>query len=97
MNMTPESNPTSATLSIARGCMASCKRVLSQINQVRRTIAREFLQSFRVPEHMLRLALNEAEAIAWQSGFPQLVFPDLASEKAQAIVAWQIRQRAISR
>ena len=95
MKMITESNPTATKL--ARDCVGACKRVLSQINQVRRTISREFVESFQVPEHMLRLALNEAEAVAWQSGFPHLVFADLASEKAQAVVAWQKRQQAISR
>ena len=31
---------------------------------------------------ILHLALNEAEALAWQNGFPELIFPTLALEKA---------------
>ncbi|HMJ91349.1 MAG TPA: hypothetical protein VK530_16120 [Candidatus Acidoferrum sp.] len=50
-------------------------------------------------EHLnvLRLAVNEAEAIAWSTGLPQLVFPVLAVEKAQAALAWHRRQRAVRR
>jgi len=44
---------------------------------------------------MLRLALNEAEALAWQTDYPHLVFPTLAMEKAQGLAAWNQRQRAI--
>ena len=45
--------------------------------------------------HLLRLALNEAEGLAWQTEFPQLVFPVLAQEKAEAAVAWHQRQTAL--
>jgi hypothetical protein len=46
---------------------------------------------------VLKLALNEAEALAWQTDFPHLFFPALAMEKAQATVAWHQRQRAVRR
>ena len=51
----------------------------------------------RVGEHLhvLRLALNEAEALAWQTEFPHLFFPALAVEKANAAVAWHHRQRKV--
>lgn len=45
--------------------------------------------------HVLRLALNEAEALAWQTEFPHLFFPALAIEKANAAVAWHQRQRKV--
>lgn len=47
--------------------------------------------------HVLRLALNEAEALAWQTEFPHLFFPDLAAEKAQTAVQWHQRQRQVRR
>src|SRR5687767_14176476 len=46
---------------------------------------------------LLRLALNEAEALAWQTEFPHLVFPELAREKAQAALVWHERQRSLRR
>jgi hypothetical protein len=46
---------------------------------------------------LLRLALNEAEALAWQTEFPHLVFPELAREKARAAVLWHQRQRSLRR
>lgn len=44
---------------------------------------------------LLRLALNEAEGLAWQTKFPHLVFPELAREKARAAVAWHQRQTSL--
>ena|SRR5687768_1102322 len=46
---------------------------------------------------VLRLALNEAEALAWQTNYPQLFFPVLAAEKAQGAVKWHQRQRSVRR
>jgi hypothetical protein len=34
------------------------------------------------------VALNEAEALAWETEYPQLVFPTLAEEKIAAISSW---------
>ena len=75
-------------------CAASCKKALATLQHTRRAIFREFKDSFNAPAHLLRLALNEAEAVAWQTEFPQLIFPTLATEKAQAAVAWHERQQA---
>jgi hypothetical protein len=44
---------------------------------------------------MLRLAFDEAEALAWQTGFPHLWFPVLAQEKAESIARWDWRQNRI--
>ncbi len=68
---------------------------MALIRRTRQTLMDEFKTTFQTPEHLLRLAMNEAEALAWESGFPQLVFPVLATEKAQAAAAWANHQRAI--
>jgi hypothetical protein len=44
---------------------------------------------------LLELAMNEAEALAWQTDFPQLFFPTLAAEKAGAVAGWHARQRRL--
>lgn len=72
--------------------LAASPRVLDQIRNVRLSILNEFSQCLRAPGHVLKLALNEAEALAWQSGVPHLVFPILAREKAQEVAAWHERQ-----
>jgi len=57
----------------------------------------EFRSTIEAHEHLLHLALNEAEALAWQSGVPHLVFPALAREKAQGVTEWYQRQRSLHR
>jgi hypothetical protein len=39
--------------------------------------------------------LNEAEALAWQTDYPQLFFPTLAMEKVQAVVSRRPRQQFV--
>ena len=68
---------------------------LDAIAKVRALIEREFLILRQREPRLLRQALNEAEAIAWQTGFPQLVFPSLALEKARAVATWENRQRTM--
>lgn len=59
-------------------------------------LLREFIAESNTDGRLLRLALNEAEALACQSGFPELIFPLLAIEKAQAVRAWSKRQSAMT-
>jgi hypothetical protein len=44
---------------------------------------------------LVQLAVNEAEAAAWQSGVPDLVFLTLAEEKLDALDAWLDRQEKV--
>ncbi len=75
-------------------CRASCQTLIAQIERTKQAILTEFRESLQAPEHLLRLALNEAEALAWQTAYPHLVFPALATEKAEALGAWLARQRS---
>ncbi len=78
----------------AKACLASCQKVLVQIKKAKDAIFTESQAAFGTHERLLRLALNEAEALAWQTAYPHLVFPDLATEKVRAVVAWEGRQQA---
>lgn len=73
----------------------SCQKVLAQIQKARAAILTQFRGLIADHEQALRLALNEAEALAWETPFPQLVFPDLAEEKARAVEAWSLHQRRV--
>ena len=73
----------------------SCQKVLTQIQKARQAVYIQFRGLIADHEQALRLALNEAEALAWQTPYPHLVFPDLAEEKARAVAAWSARQQAI--
>lgn len=70
----------------------TCKVVLAQINHVKETILTEARNTIAAPEQLLRLALSEAEALAFQTRYPQLVFADLAEENIQRTAAWSERQ-----
>jgi hypothetical protein len=78
-------------------CLAFCGKLLGELQQTKAAILNEFRETFAAHEHLLRLALNEAEALAWQSGIPHLVFPTLAREKVQAAAAWHSRQESLQR
>ncbi len=78
-------------------CVASCRRLLAQLEDVREQVVTEFRDRVQEHKHVLDLALNEAEALAWDAGFPQLFFPTLATEKATAVAGWHVRQQSLRR
>jgi hypothetical protein len=64
---------------------------------VKNQIFAEHRAAFGANDHLLRLALAEAEALARPTGFPHLFFPLLAAEKAQSAARWQLRQQFLLR
>jgi len=81
----------------AHRCLASCHKLLAQIEKAKESILAEFRETVQANEQLLHLAVTEAEALAWETAYPHLVFPMLAMEKAQAVEAWDTRQRSIRR
>ena len=79
------------------GGLTSCQKILARIASVKETIFRESAKTLRTQEHLLRLVLNEAEAVARQTMYPHLVFPMLAAEKVQAVIAWDAKRQAVQR
>jgi hypothetical protein len=84
-----------AVRSAANACIASCQKLAAQIEQTKENLLAELRGRLDVPERLFRLALDEAEALAWEAGFPNLLFPVLALEKVQAAAGWNARQQAI--
>jgi hypothetical protein len=82
-------------LMMANICVEKCQRLVAQIENAKNKILMEFRELLETHEHLLHLALNEAEALAWQTPYPHLVFADLAAEKAQAVAQWSVRQRLV--
>jgi len=82
---------------VANRCLQSCKKLLAGIRQTRNRIINEFHETYEAHEQLVQLALNEAEAVARQTAYPQLFFPALAVEKVQAVAVWQARQRLLRR
>jgi hypothetical protein len=67
------------------------------VARAKQEILNRYFPLFQEHANVLRLALNEAEALAWQTSFPHLFFPELAMEKAQAAIRWHQRQRGVRR
>ena len=81
----------------SNACLKSCKKILAQIKMAKDAIFAESHATLKTQEQMLRLALNEAEALAWETMYPHLVFPTLATEKVQAVAAWNTHQQSVRR
>ena len=92
-----ETNMNTTNQTFAGACAVSCQKLIAQIKNARDTVLAEFRGTLEAPEQLLQLALNEAEALAWETDFPHLVFPVLATEKVEALAAWEARQRSIRR
>jgi len=71
------------------------EKISNQLDEVKRAIWTAHLPSVTGREAVLRTALNEAEALAWQTPFPHLLFPVLAQEKAFSARRWAGRQRFV--
>ena len=82
---------------LTRACGVACQKVLNGIRQAKADLLAEYQSLFVGHEHSLSLAIGEAEALAWQTDFPHLFFPDLAMEKVQVLADWEKRQGAIMR
>jgi hypothetical protein len=74
---------------------AACRAIPAQMSRAKTAILAQSRLSVAVPEHLIRLAVNEAEALAWQTRYPHLLFPTLAAEKIEAVAAWNARQNQI--
>ena len=88
-------NNVSVQPNFSHRCVASCRKLLTQLENVKEQIVEEFRGRIEDHQHVLELAVNEAEALAWQTGFPQLFFPTLALEKATAVTGWHQRQQSL--
>ena len=69
--------------------------LVRKIQKAKQDLLSQFRELFAGQEQLLRLALNEAEALAFLSDYPHLLFPTLAMEKVQGAAAWRNRQGAV--
>lgn len=70
-------------------------RAFAALARVRGDIEHKYASVKDQAPRIVHLTLNEAEAVAWDSGFPHLVFPLLAEEKLSKAAAWVNRQRTL--
>jgi len=76
-------------------CGRSCQGALARLAAVKAQVERGFGQTMAGHDQLLKAALNEAEALAWRTPYPHLLFPLLADEKAAEARKWATRQQAI--
>jgi hypothetical protein len=79
--------------------LAPYQKLAAKIERAKNNIVTEFRESFKTHRHLLEHVLHEADALAWQTDYPHLVFPALAIEKVQAAIDWiaqsqSVRQRS---
>ena len=73
------------------------REVNTALDTVREKLEREFDLLLERHPRVFRLALNEAEALAWETEFPHLVFPALALEKVHDVAKWHRHQKYVRR
>ena len=78
-------------------CVNQCRNLITKIQETKKELVGQFRKAFPGQEQLLRLALNEAEALAFLTGYPLLVFPTLAMEKVQGAVEWSAHQQEVTR
>jgi hypothetical protein len=95
-NLSVVSNTTKRCGEVAVRCLKACEKFLAQMQRVKEQIIAQVQTGYPAPrQHWVSQTLNEAEALAWQSGFPHLVFPVLAEEKVSNLKQWQQHQNAV--
>jgi len=98
MNTTESNNKNVSNVSNSQAfkaaCIGACENIVAQIGQVRDNIVAEFKG---VQQSLVQRAIVEADALAWQTEYPHLIFPLLATEKVQTILQWQSRQQLFLR
>lgn len=72
-----------------------CRAWRAKLEDVKNGLLRERSDVLREQGALFHSALNEAEALAWQTPFPHLVFPVLAEEKVSSVDQWLARQRRV--
>ncbi len=80
---------------IGESCLRCYQAAQGRLARVKAELEREFGRAMAGNEQMLRASVNEAEALAWQTPYPYLLFPVLAQEKASEALDWAVRQRQI--
>jgi hypothetical protein len=93
-----ENKSNSSNAGAQAGTNAEAKdQLANQLELVKRQVFTKYKGALAANEQLLRLALFEADVLARQTGFPQLFFPVLATEKAESAARWQSHQRYLLR
>ncbi len=97
MNSLPSVARTQTAPSVNRSnfTLAACNRILAEMDKARSQILGSFRGLISEGQRgLVNHAIEEAEALAWETGFPHLLFPVLALEKASAAADSQLNHFA---
>lgn len=97
MKSNRSSNENNVAPNFTSVCIEQCRKLAAHLAAAKANLIAEFAESYEISEHLLHLAVQEAEAIAWNTEYPHLVFPALAMEKVRVAANWQERQVAVRR
>ena len=78
-----------------QACIASCRKLATQIQLVKESILTEFRGTLGRTRSTLTLGGKRGRSAGLPTGYPHLLFPALAAEKAQAVTRWNKHQRAV--
>lgn len=68
------------------------QKLVAKLNEYKAGLLAQFSSESEVFLHFARLAINEAESLAWSTPYPHLLFPTLAEEKIHYVWQWASRQ-----
>jgi hypothetical protein len=71
------------------------RRFRAGMEGIRAKVLAEFCAVFEQNEHLIKLAIDEAEMLACQTGYPELFFPELASERARKVAASLAKSKVV--
>jgi hypothetical protein len=94
---TTTSAPDRSRTSLEHVCASLCQNMKSRLALAKLAVLNEARLTLKAPRHLVELAVNEAEATAWQTGYPLLAFPTLAAEKVRAVAKWNHPQLGLPR
>jgi hypothetical protein len=91
-----ENSTNHSAKNFSRACLTENDTINQALLQTKKSLLNEYSDKVHSDQRLLELALREAEALAWQTDYPHLIFPMLAAEKAQSTVAWHQHQSKIN-
>lgn len=94
-NSEGDPQPITSLRSLQLACGHGYQAVLRRLAAVRAGLEHRFGRGAPGYERLVRSAINEAEALAWQTPYPHLFFPTLAEEKAAEVQHWAAHQREV--
>ena len=62
-----------------------CHKMVTAIRDLRDRLIEKYEQTLPDRAHLVRKVIAEAEAMAWQTSFPHLLFPDFVETRVAAL------------